>query len=167
MKYTELSEELKDQQPENTYRYAMIIEYLGGSFAGSQIQLNQRTVQSELNEALRTLTKQDIKTVFSGRTDAGVNAKGQVVHVDFQQKTDIKRMILALNAILPPDISVKRIIEVNKNFHAQKSAISRWYRYTINNRPSRSVWFQNAMACPQKTESGRNDKSNTVFKRNT
>ena len=59
-------------------RYKLEIEYIGQNYKGSQKQPDGVvTVQSEIETALRTLTKQNIKTVFSGRTDAGVNAKGQ------------------------------------------------------------------------------------------
>ena len=63
-------------------RYAITLEYLGKNYCGSQKQPNGKSVQDKLEEVLRTLTKTNIKTVFSGRTDKGVNSKGQIVHFD-------------------------------------------------------------------------------------
>lgn len=121
------------------HRYALIIEYLGTPFAGSQIQPGQRTVQSELEQALGILMRQDVKTVFSGRTDSGVHALGQVAHFDTDNELDGYRFIHSLNALTPDEISVKAIKEVDFSFHSQKSAKCRWYRYIINNRPSPSI----------------------------
>jgi len=125
------------------YRYALIIEYLGNSFSGSQLQPGQNTVQSEIERALAILTKQETKTVFSGRTDSGVNAKGQFVHFDTDKEVDIRRFTHSLNAIILDNISVRHMREVDKSFHSQKSARYRWYRYMINNRKSRSVLLKN------------------------
>ena len=137
---------------DQTFRYAIVIEYLGISFAGSQIQKNQRTVQSELETALNILVKSTIKTVFSGRTDKGVNAKGQVVHFDLPNNVDIRRFQYSLSAILPSDISILSMEQVDKAFHSRKSALTRWYRYIINNRPGRSVWFKEAIHITQKLD---------------
>jgi tRNA pseudouridine38-40 synthase len=128
-----------------SYRYAVVIEYIGSSYAGSQIQPGQKTVQSELESALCILTGLKIKTIFAGRTDKGVHARGQVVHFDVDHQIDTYRFIHSLNGILPFDISVKSIIKVDKDFHSQKSAKYRWYRYTINNRQHRSSWFNNSL----------------------
>ena len=134
-------------------RYKLELEYIGERYCGSQLQGQiidgQRieevsTIQSELEKALRTLTKQNIKTIFSGRTDAGVNAKGQVVHFDLNSelyKTFVaSKFINSLNGLLPNDISVKSIEQVPDSFHAQKSARWRWYRYSITNRTQRSAF---------------------------
>lgn len=90
--------------------------------------------------ALRTLTKQNTKTIFSGRTDAGVNARGQVLHFDFDKTLVASKFINSMNGLLPNDISVKNLVEVPQNFHAQKSARWRWYRYSIINRTQRSAF---------------------------
>lgn len=133
-------------------RYVLIIEYIGTNYAGSQRQLDDgsviknktmtpiKTIQGEIEKALSTLTKQKIKTIFSGRTDAGVHAKGQVVHFDTDYDCLDIKFINALNGILPKDISIKKVEKTYKNFHAQKSARYRWYRYIIANRNQRSAW---------------------------
>lgn len=133
-------------------KWAIELEYIGKGFAGSQIQCIKsdsrqridnpdiRTVQGELEKALRTLIKTEVKTIFSGRTDAGVNAKGQMVHFLTEDELDEGKFLYSLNSLLPDDISVKRIERKDERFHAQKSARWRWYRYVINNNKTRSVW---------------------------
>lgn len=121
------------------FRYALVVEYIGKDLKGSQYQPEQRTVQGELEHALSVLMKKDVKTYFAGRTDAGVNAKFQVVHFDSTELTTNK-ILYSLNSILPKDISISRLIKIDKDFHSQKSAKNKHYRYTINNASNRSVW---------------------------
>jgi len=143
-------------------RWALDIEYIGAEYAGSQTQdsrvcethhnnPNVKTIQGELEQALSTLIKTNAKTIFSGtggrtktifsgRTDAGVNALGQVAHFDTDSEIEPDKMLNSLNALLPKDISVKGLRRVDDKFHAQKSAKWRWYRYVIANRKQRSVW---------------------------
>ncbi len=133
-------------------RFALTVEYIGTNFAGSQKQPGDKitkekestkpktTIQGELEKALSTLTKQKIKTIFSGRTDAGVHSKGQIVHFDTEYDCTDGRFIYALNCLLPKEISVHGLEKKEKSFHAQKSAKKRWYRYTIINRKHRSAW---------------------------
>lgn len=78
--------------------------------------------------------KRPIKTVFSGRTDRGVNSLGQVVHFDTDITIVASKFIYQLNEILPSDISVENLREVSKDFHAQKSAKRRHYRFEFINR---------------------------------
>lgn len=134
-------------------RYAIIVEYIGTRYFGSQIQPNTLpesskniiTVQDELEKAIRTLTKTKIKTIFSGRTDAGVHSKGQVVHFDYEQELDLNKTLFSLNGLLPSDISVRDLKKVGNTFHAQRSAKARYYRYTIANRPFRSAWDEHCL----------------------
>lgn len=130
-------------------RYAFQIQYIGKNYAGSQIQfengkeIDTPTIQGELEKALGTLIiggtpaereKRPIKTVFSGRTDRGVNSVGQVVHFDTDRTIVASKFIYAMNEILPPDISISDLLEVDKTFHAQKSAKKRFYRFELINR---------------------------------
>lgn len=121
-------------------RYAITIEYVGKNYSGSQRQPNKNTIQSELEIALYTLLKKKIKTIFSGRTDAGVNAKGQVVHFETDKQIVASRFINSLNGLLPNDIAVAEIKEVSKDFHAQKSAKKRYYQYVFYNRKQKSAF---------------------------
>ena len=128
-------------------RYAFDVQYVGKDYAGSQIQfengkeIETPTIQGELEKALRTLIKTDkcqenrpIKTIFSGRTDKGVNSLGQVVHFDTDRTIVASKFIYQMNEILPDDISVDNLRIVPDSFHAQKSAKSRYYRYELINR---------------------------------
>jgi len=128
-------------------RYALQVQYIGKNYAGSQIQfengeeISTPTIQGELEKAIRTLicgkavnNKRPIKTVFSGRTDKGVNSKGQVVHFDIDKNVVASKFVYSLNEILPDDISVSDLQVVDKSFHAQKSAKRRHYRFEFVNR---------------------------------
>lgn len=131
-------------------RYKLKVEYVGTNYFGSQRQPEVDTIQSKLEEALCTLTKQNIKLILSGRTDRGVHAVLQVAHFDCDNNiVDRGRFLHSLNGILPNDICVKDIEEVSKNFHAQKSAKKRHYCYTIANRKIRCV-FDNHILLYQK-----------------
>jgi len=121
-------------------RYAILFEYIGSGFKGSQFQPDERTVQGELNKAFSIYFKEPVKVIPSGRTDAGVHAKGQVLHFDINNKIDIRKTIYSLNSLLPDDVSIREIVEVNQKFHAQKSAKYRYYRYKIANRNQRSAF---------------------------
>lgn len=126
-------------------RYGLLLEYNGKYFAGSQKQPNQRTIQDELERALKILLKFDVKTIFSGRTDKGVHSKGQIVHFDSFNNINLDWLTYSLNSILPDDISVVEIKEFDRMFHSQKSAKFRWYRYSINNSANRSVWLNETL----------------------
>lgn len=136
-------------------RYAIEVQYLGKNYAGSQIQGGQnnppKTIQSELEKALSTLiggvktktpqhNERQIKTIFSGRTDKGVNAKGQVVHFETDKQIVASRFINSLNGLLPDDISVSNIKEVPFDFHVQKSAKKRHYQYVFYNRKQKTAF---------------------------
>lgn len=141
-------------------KYSMIVEYIGTNYSGSQVQPDAVTIQSELNKALSTLiSKSDglgdndensvlqgchyfktVKTIFSGRTDAGVHSKGQVVHFESDIPIVASRFINSMNGLLPDDISVKSVKQVEDTFHAQLSAKYRVYQYKIVNRQQRSAW---------------------------
>lgn len=131
-------------------KYAIVIEYIGKNYSGSQIQgvngkKSPKTIQSELNIALYTLLNTETKTIFSGRTDKGVNAKGQTVHFETDKKIVASRFINSLNGLLPADISVSDVREVPNDFHAQKSAKKRYYQYVFYNRKQRSAFDSELM----------------------
>ena len=129
-------------------RYLLVLEYIGTAYMGSQKQPNKMpntsktviTIQDEVEKAISTLTKTKTKTIFSGRTDAGVHAKGQTAHFETELELDPSKFVNSLNGLLPNDISVKELRKIEKTFHAQKSAKARHYRYTIANRTQRSAW---------------------------
>ncbi|WP_102272427.1 tRNA pseudouridine(38-40) synthase TruA [Cytobacillus massiliigabonensis] len=114
-------------------RYKCIISYDGTQFAGYQVQPNKRTVQGEIEKALRKLHKDmDIKVSASGRTDAGVHARGQVIHFDSSLKIPLAKWEIALNTLLPDDVSVIRTEMAPDNFHARFDAKGKEYRYFVH-----------------------------------
>ncbi|MBR1754727.1 tRNA pseudouridine(38-40) synthase TruA [bacterium] len=126
-------------------RYAIKLEYIGKNYCGSQKQPEGKTVQNVLEDALCTLTKTKIKTIFSGRTDKGVNSKGQIVHFDFDEPIVASRFINSMNGILPDDISISELKPVQDDFHAQRWAKKRYYQYRFINRQQRSVFDNDLM----------------------
>jgi len=140
-------------------RYKLEIEYVGKNYAGSQIQLAKNgtvetkpTIQGELEKAISTLTGvknstqiRTIKTIFSGRTDAGVNARAQVVHFDSDKEFVASKFIRSINKLLPNDISVSDIKEVDSSFHSQLSAKQRHYEYKFINRSRKSAFDADLM----------------------
>ncbi len=112
-------------------RYRMTVAYDGGAYAGWQIQAHHRTIQGELERALKQITGQDIRVHGSGRTDAGVHARGQVAHFDLQGRYDPPKLLLGLNAMLDTDIRVLNVRRARSDFHARYDAIEKTYRYFI------------------------------------
>ena len=118
------------------YRYQILIEYVGTSFVGWQIQKKGKSVQKITQLTLSKLLKQKIILYSAGRTDRGVHASEQSVHFDVQNKIkNIDKMVKSLNFFLnPKKVSIINIIKRNKNFHARYSAKERVYKYFIINR---------------------------------
>jgi tRNA pseudouridine38-40 synthase len=126
-------------------RIALKIEYSGKRFCGSQFQLGVRTVQDEVEKAIGTFLRLPGgrgKVIFSGRTDTGVNARGQVIHFEHENELDLWRFCWGLNGILDSDVSVTDAQVVPDDFHSRFSAIKRTYAYRILNRPQRSALLQ-------------------------
>ncbi len=119
-------------------RLFAILEYDGTDFEGFQVQMRGRTVQGELEQALRQITGEDIRIVGGGRTDSGVHALGQGAHFDTHWDRPPNDLRRALNAVLPNDIAVRSLVPVESDFSARYNATSRAYRYTILNQPIRS-----------------------------
>ena len=125
-------------------RVALLVEYLGKNFHGCQYQLGLRTVQSDLESALSTYLRKPTKVIFSGRTDSGVHASGQIAHTDIQvEDLDIWRLLWALNGILKNDLSIRNAQIVPDTFHARFEATKRQYVYRLLNRPQRSAILKN------------------------
>lgn len=126
---------------QNPQRYFIELAYDGTRYHGWQLQPNAITVQQKLNEALAILLRQPVETTGAGRTDTGVHARQLFVHFDSPQppkggadvfKNSPFRGLGGLNALLPQDIAVKRIIEVAPDAHARFDATQRSYEYHIH-----------------------------------
>lgn len=111
----------------------LLISYDGTDFSGWQRQPDRRTVQQDLEETIGRLTGVVPVTNASGRTDAGVHALGQVVHFYTASKYSPEVFVKALNATLPPDIRVKNAWDQPQAFHSTFDAVSKLYRYVIDN----------------------------------
>ena len=112
-------------------RYRLDIAYDGSAYAGWQIQPNAMTVQQKLETVLTQLTGESRKVHGSGRTDQGVHARRQVAHVDLIKPMTGEAIRRALNALLPADIRVQRVVRAASDFHARRSAVRKEYRYCI------------------------------------
>lgn len=112
-------------------RYFIEFSYNGSTFFGYQIQPKQITVQEELEKALSTIMREEIKTTGAGRTDTGVHAKKMFAHFDTEQNID-ESLVKKLNAFLPPSISIKNIFPVRADLHARFDALHRTYEYHIS-----------------------------------
>lgn len=117
--------------------FKITLEYDGTNFKGWQIQPDGRSVQGEVEKALHRIFKKGTRIIGSGRTDQGVHSLGQVGNFKADTAFKADKVLRALNANLPEDISVLHVMEVPPDFHAQYSAKSKIYRYTILNRPAR------------------------------
>lgn len=109
----------------------MVIGYDGTGYSGFQTQPSGNTVQDRLEEAIRGLTGETVKIHGSGRTDAGVHARGQVAHFHTHSEIPAERWSLALNTRLPDDIVVYEAWEAPLDFHSRRSAKRKTYRYSI------------------------------------
>jgi len=128
-------------------RIKLTLEYDGTEFSGWQVQPDQRTVQGELQESLSNMMGSQIKVIGSGRTDAGVHAVEQVAHADVTRDIPAVNIMMGLNSSLGKDVRVVTCEDTAQDFHAQRSATGKTYRYIILNgsRPTaldrNRVWY--------------------------
>ena len=128
-------------------KYLLIIEYEGTAYHGWQMQTNAITIQEVLEKALSRILNAKTTVLSSGRTDAGVHSEGMPAHFVTESKMATGELQLALNSILPHDISIKDVREVPMTFNARGSVKYKLYRYVVLNRdyPSalnfRRSWF--------------------------
>jgi tRNA pseudouridine38-40 synthase len=113
-------------------RLALLVEYEGTSYGGSQYQKNLSTIQGQLELAIGKLTNESIRVSLAGRTDAGVHARGQVASFVTASRHRAQTFVRALNAHLPRDIAVRAAAEVADAFDPRRSATSRLYRYSLH-----------------------------------
>lgn len=124
-------------------RFALGISYDGSGFNGWQTQPSGLTVQDTLEQALGSFLDEPIKTTCAGRTDAGVHALGQVVHLDTNKQRSLQSWLTGLNSLLPSSIAVNSVTPVSDTFHARFSAVSRQYIYLIYNHAIPSPFMNN------------------------
>jgi len=121
-------------------RMVLGVEYDGSGFFGWQWQEGGlRTVQDEVQKAASRVANHPVTVICTGRTDTGVHALEQVVHFETAAARSERAWLLGINANLPADVRVIWVQEAVENFHARYSAVARFYRYTILNRPTKSA----------------------------
>lgn len=122
-------------------RLKCVFSYDGTNFSGFQYQPNQRTVAGELEKALAQMHRgETIRVHGSGRTDAGVHAKGQVVHFESMHNIPMDKWKKALNSLLPEDVYVNEIEQVSDTFHARFDAKKKEYHYFVWNEQEPNIF---------------------------
>jgi tRNA pseudouridine38-40 synthase len=111
----------------------MTVSYDGTDYHGFQTQPTGKTIQDELQRAIESLVGKPVQVYGSGRTDAGVHARGQVVNFYTESSIPTERWAIALNYRLPTDIVILHVDEVDADFHARRSSKRKTYRYAIKN----------------------------------
>ncbi len=109
----------------------LIIEYDGTDFYGWQYQPDKRTVQGEIEKAIKKITGENIRIIGAGRTDQGVHALAQVANFKINSNISCDNLKSGLNALTGEDIYVKEVQEISSDFHARFSARSKVYQYKI------------------------------------
>jgi tRNA pseudouridine38-40 synthase len=121
--------------------YKLIIQYDGSNYSGWQIQKNSGSVQQTISESIEVVLKEKVNIIGSGRTDSGVHAIGQVANFRTETVIDIYRFKHSLNSILPSDILVSSMEEVDFEFHSRFDAKKRTYLYLLTQ--TRSPFYKN------------------------
>jgi tRNA pseudouridine38-40 synthase len=118
--------------PESGFRRLRIeLAYDGTNFSGWAVQPDRRTVQLCIEDAISKIARVNVETIVAGRTDAGVHATGQVIHVDVPENMGLDDLGYKLNRILDEDIRINQIEIAPPAFHARFSALRRYYEYRI------------------------------------
>ncbi|CAM3703287.1 tRNA pseudouridine(38-40) synthase TruA [Bordetella sputigena] len=131
-------------------RLALGLAYDGSVWQGWQTQPHRQTVQDTLEAALHQFLATPVATVCAGRTDTGVHAAMQVIHLDTDVQRRPESWVRGLNALLPPSIAVRWATPVADAFHARFSALSRTYTYLLwNDRVRPALWAGRAGWCFQ------------------
>lgn len=121
----------------------LTIEYDGKEFNGWQKQPNKLNIQGTIEQAIKTITGEDVDLQASGRTDAGVHALGQVANFKTNSNIPIEKMSIAINCNLKKSIRIVKAEEVEERFHSRLSCKRKTYRYIINNSEIPSAIYRN------------------------
>lgn len=121
-------------------RLRCVVGYDGTDYSGFQVQPDQTTIQGEIEAALERITGEEIQIHGSGRTDAGVHARGQVIHFDTKSHIPMDKWRFVLNNQLPDAIVIRSVEEAPESFHARFDVQVKEYRYCIDNGPVADVF---------------------------
>ncbi len=117
-------------------RYFCRVSYDGTRFGGWQVQPDAISIQQQLEEKAAIVLRRPVSFTGAGRTDAGVHAKAQGAHFDYEGDIDLQRFTGSMNALLSDDIAIYNVKKVGPSFHARFSALRRSYRYYFCHRKS-------------------------------
>ncbi|OJF90170.1 tRNA pseudouridine(38-40) synthase TruA [Alkalibacterium sp. 20] len=124
-------------------RYKAKIVYDGTQFSGFQVQPDMRTVQGDLEKAVTKLAKgQEVRVHGAGRTDAGVHARGQIIHFDFPFEIDADGLMLGMNSVTSSEITILDVERVEDTFHARYLAKGKKYTYRVDNNQFRDPFLR-------------------------
>jgi tRNA pseudouridine38-40 synthase len=136
-------------------RYRARVEYDGTDFAGYQVQPRVRTVQGEIEAALRRVSgDRPVRVEAAGRTDTGVHGAGQVIAFTYRGRHTTTELARALDGLLPPDVAVHSLRRVDRSFRPRYAALVREYRYTIWNGPRSPLRERYALGVRQRLDVG-------------
>ena len=121
----------------------LVIEYDGKEYKGWQKQPDRLNIQGEIEKALETITSEKVELIGSGRTDAGVNALGQVANFKTNSKLQIEKFPYAINSLIKKSIRIKLAEEVDENFHSRYTCKRKTYQYTIDNSEQGTAIYRN------------------------
>lgn len=126
-------------------RYKAIVSYDGSRYIGWQKQPKSNTIQETIEKAMFAIHHYPVDIIASGRTDAGVHAYAQVFHFDSEMKIDDNSWCSALNALLPKDIRMQKVIVASDDFHARFNVVSKRYDFLVTDQMS-NPFLENYMA---------------------
>ncbi|MBM4271970.1 MAG: tRNA pseudouridine(38-40) synthase TruA [Deltaproteobacteria bacterium] len=121
----------------------IVVEYDGTYYHGWQRQSDKPTIQQILEESICTITRETVRVIGSGRTDAGVHAMNQVANFVTHTAINEENLLKGINSFLPKDIVIKELAEVSESFHSQYDVKSKVYLYQIYNGPVRPSLYRN------------------------
>ena len=134
-------------------RILSVVSYKGTNYAGWQKQPNVLSVQEVIETELSKFFNQEVTIYGAGRTDAGVHAYGQTFHFDIDtDELDIDRLIYSLNRMLPDDIKIIDMEEVDDSFHARYSAKGKFYSYSIILEAKDPFWYDKVYLFPRELD---------------
>ena len=135
----------------NLKRLAISVEYDGSDYCGWQEQKHEpKVLQTVVQNALSKVANKPTRIICSGRTDSGVHASSQVCHFDTDAIRNPYNWLMGANTLMPNDIALSWVQEVDDKFHARFKALSRQYTYLIHCLPYRSALMRNAAMFSQK-----------------
>lgn len=121
----------------------LTIEYDGKDFNGWQKQPDKLNIQGTIEQAIKSITGEEVELNASGRTDAGVHAIGQVANFKTNSQIPIEKFAIAINSKLKRSIVIKKAEEVDERFHSRLSCKKKTYRYVINNSEEGTAIYRN------------------------